>query len=387
MSSLEKIARAEPSGPSVFFRERAYAPVERQAFIRDILGLANALVDGPRYLILGVRDVGSVERVFVWLAEEEIAAAYKRYRAEISRFIEPALELDIQALEIDGAMVMVIALNDCEEPPYLLRENLSNAMREGSGWILRAKEPARLRRADLQELFRKTLLGSAHQPTIELGFAAKGLVEEITLGVLDLAELPSRIAGEKFRNLMEAKEASEDLSGGSATRIQRLVHAREFGGTAPFEKASDTALMRRLDAAPDEHWEADDYYQYETRAHKVNISVANIGNVELRGGLLTVDFPRVDGVEISEYVRLPPGSQSASPEGYPVVDNGENKTRIQTKIAVVPRHARIPAFAQPLRILVREEAAGCTLPVDYRLHAANLPEPLVGTLRVNIRTV
>ena len=58
MSSLEKIIRSRRAGPSVAFRERAYGSVERQGLIRDILALANALVDGSRYLSMGVRDGG-----------------------------------------------------------------------------------------------------------------------------------------------------------------------------------------------------------------------------------------------------------------------------------------------------------------------------------------
>ena len=232
---------------------------------------------------------------------------------------------------------------------------------------------------------KKTLLGPAHQPAIEVGFAAKGLVEELTLEVLDILELPSRVAGEKFRKLIEAKQASQDIAEGASTRIERLVHVREFGSTQPYQRASETSLMRRFDRAEDEHREADDYYEYEIRTHQINIGLTNVGDVDLRDGVLTLDFPRIDGLGISEYLRVAPGSELEPLEGYPKVDTGERQIRVQAKVSVAPRHSTVTAFSQPLRLWLRDAAAGHTLPVDYKLHAANLKEPVVGTLRIRVR--
>ncbi|MFP6827959.1 MAG: hypothetical protein VCC36_02740, partial [Gammaproteobacteria bacterium] len=92
MSSLEKIIRSRRAGPSVAFRERAFSSVERQGLVRDILGLANAMVDEPRYLIMGVRDGGPDDRSFVGISDEELDEAYERYQTQLSRYIEPVLK-------------------------------------------------------------------------------------------------------------------------------------------------------------------------------------------------------------------------------------------------------------------------------------------------------
>ena len=386
MSSLEKIIRSRRAGPSVAFRERAFGSVERQGLVRDILGLANAMVDEPRHLIMGVRDGGPNDRSFVGISDEELDEAYERHQTQLSRYIEPALRIDLETMELDGVPVAILALNDCAEQPYLLKENLSNSMREGSGWIRRDTRPIRLRRKDLQQLFERTSLSPAHHPTIQIGFTGEGHEEEITLTVLDLSELPSALAGEKFRKLMEAKQASHDAPGRSTTRLERLVHAREFGGTQPYQRTSKTSLKRRLDATEEEYHWADDYYVYETRTHQLNLSLANIGDVGLRDGLLTLDFPRVDGLGISEYIRIAPDSEDGEPpKGYPKIETGEHRIRVQAKVQSVPRRSTVPAFSQPLRIWVREPIAGRTLPVDYRLHSASLREPVVGTLRIHVR--
>jgi hypothetical protein len=102
MSSLEKTIRTARAGDSVVLRERPYAQVEKQAFLRDVIGLANALVDGPRYLILGVRDQGAHQREFVGMTEAEIAEGRKIYQALILKYVEPDLAIDFNALNLDG---------------------------------------------------------------------------------------------------------------------------------------------------------------------------------------------------------------------------------------------------------------------------------------------
>ena len=75
------------------------------------------MVDGPRYLILGVRDNGPAERVLVGIANDEIASAEACYEEEIERYIEPVLPIELHSLELDGSMLLMLALNHCSEPP------------------------------------------------------------------------------------------------------------------------------------------------------------------------------------------------------------------------------------------------------------------------------
>ncbi len=385
MSSLEKIARSVPAGASVFFRERPYAAVEKQALVRDVVGLANALVDGSRYLILGVRDQGPDQREFVGISDDEISEARKIYQSLILAYVEPDLALDLDIVELDGNAVAIFSLNRCDSPPYLLKQNLSNSMREGSGWILHEELPTRLRRPDMQTLFQKTLSGSAHQPKIEVGFVGKDLADELVLDALDLAQMPSKMAGDKFRKLMEAKQVARDVGARTLTHIQRLIHVREFGAAQPYENASDTSLKRRMTSTEEEHYWADDYYEYETRTHKVNLDLTNHGEVALRDGQLTLEFPRFDGFGVSEYLRTSPNDEEGIPTEYPSVSAGEKKIRIHTNVCAVPGGVTVPAFTEPLRIWAREPAKGRTLPVDFRLIGSGLSEPVTGTLRIRIR--
>lgn len=54
MNRLLKIARTATPGTSVQFRKDKYSSSGIRSFLRDVLAMANAPVDGPRYIIVGV---------------------------------------------------------------------------------------------------------------------------------------------------------------------------------------------------------------------------------------------------------------------------------------------------------------------------------------------
>ena len=168
------------------------------------------------------------------------------------------------------------------------------------------------------------------------------------------------------------------------TQIDRLVHAKIFGGDEPYEKRSSSSLVRQLETAEQEHEAADRYYEFEIRAHKVNVSLANVGDATLENASLVLDFPRIEGVGVADGIHGAPGGNAVTPEGYPVVDVGSRTIRVQSSVGQIQRGATVKAFAQPLRVWCREPAAGKTLPIDYVLHGRGLREPIAGTLRIHV---
>ena len=62
MNRLLKIARSGLPGTGVQFCEEAYGNAGIQRFLRDVLAMANASVDGNRYIVTGIRFDESGER-------------------------------------------------------------------------------------------------------------------------------------------------------------------------------------------------------------------------------------------------------------------------------------------------------------------------------------
>ena len=53
MNRLAKVAQSATPSTTVQFRKNAYGRAGVEAFLRDVIAMANASVDGPRYIITG----------------------------------------------------------------------------------------------------------------------------------------------------------------------------------------------------------------------------------------------------------------------------------------------------------------------------------------------
>ena len=68
----------------------------------------------------------------------------------------------------------------------------------------------------------------------------------------------------------------------------------------------------------------------------------------------------------------------------PLVDASQRRYVVQTRVNQIAAGRSRAVFREPLRILLRERAAGRTLLIDYKLQCRDLPRPLQGTLRINV---
>lgn len=384
MSRLDELIRLETASSGVAFRERAYGAIERQGLLRDLIAMANASVGGERVIFMGVRDVVGGDREFVGVSDEAVAEARQLYQSLATRFVEPPLDIRVKTMQVEGVTILALVLGQCDDPPYLLTRSVSNTMRIGNGWIRKGTECSRLTRADIQRMFEEKFLGTSGTADIQVGFPGKVLQSEIALEVLPLDARPSEVAGERIRHMLEARSTSKEVFGRTLTRIERLVHAKLFGGDEPYEAHSSSSLVKRLDNTALEYEAADRHYELEDRTHKLDVWLANVGDAHVEGAALVLDFPLLKGAGVVEYPIETPGSDPLSLTGYPVVDAGSRTTRVQASIGRIPRGETVKAFPVPLRVWFREPAAGKTLPLDFTLHGKGLREPIAGTLRIHV---
>lgn len=384
MSEIDQLVRFEVANSAVEFRERAYGDKDRQEFLRDLLGLANAEVDGPRYLFVGVSDTLGGDRSIVGVPEADAARLHKLTRRLVDDFIEPLLDLQVDERLIDGERVVAIILRDCTDPPYLLKRNASSAMRVGSGWIRRGTEFRRIGRADLQRIFESKLLSRSATAELRIGFAGRLVEQVLHLPALPLEQLPSEVASGKIRQLLAAKQVADEQCTDERTRMQRLVHAQLFGASGAYQPESERTLMQRLEQASEEHEAADRYYAFEERAHKVNLVVENVGRAPFEHGTLVLDFPRMDGFEVIDRLWPPPDGPQPVAAAYPTVDVGPRTVRVQTTVSPIAPGSRGMAFDEPLRLGIREDGAGNVVPINFTLYGGSVRAPISGALRIHI---
>ncbi len=384
MSSLDQLVRFEVANSAVAFRARAYGADDRLELLRDLSGLANAAVKGSRHLILGVEDTVGGDRKFIGISDAAHAEVHGLCTQLVNDFLDPPLPVRIEELIVDGKKIVVVVLLDCSGQPYLLKTNASGSMRQGSGWIRQGTEYRRLMRNDFQRIFEEKLLTRDARADVRIGFAGTILQTALELPVMRLDQLPSRLAGNKVRRMLEARQAAQNSPGEEISRIQRLVHAQVFGPDEVYRPNSTTTLVEMLDSADDEFEIADLYYAYEERSHKLNLDLENLGDSVFEGGTLVLDLPRIEGVELADRIWPSPDASQPVPDGYPALELGPRTVRLKTPVGPIQPGAKSMALRQPLRLCLRAPAIGRTIPIAFSLHSRSLRAPLSGSLQIHI---
>lgn len=385
MSKLDQLVRHENAHSGLAFRKMPYGGGDREALLIDLLALANAQVAGPRLLVLGVHDEVGGKRRLKGVNPGALVELIAAYRRTVAQYIEPALEISMRSLTVQDRTVAVIVLGDCGRQPYVVRESLSKRVRRGDGWIRRGTEQARLGREDLEAMFKGGTLAGSMGCEIQVLFAGRALSPRLELPALSLSKKPSEVAGERIRGMLEAKQAAHDRLGQTNTQLNRLAHARLFGADKPYETHTPESLLAQLAGSEAEHAAADRYYEYELRAHKVNLLVVNLGDGPLNNASLILEIPAMDGVDVARrMVPAPSVDEANMPLGYPTVESTAQGFRIQSRVGRIDSGARLAVFRQPLRLLLRQAAVGRNLPFDYIVLGKELREPLRGSLHVQI---
>ena len=254
----------------------------------------------------------------------------------------------------------------------------------GSGWIRRGSRQRPLLRKDLQRIFEDKFRIPDASKDIRVAFPGRVPREDITLPVLLLDAMPSALAARRLVRMLDAQRLSKEVLGRTDTRIARLVHAQVSNAEEAYQSYGATTLVQRLRQSPGEYDVADAHYEFETRAHKVNLLVVNSTDSVLSNVVLVAKIPRVEGVGVVERIHAAPGDKAPLRERYPLVDSGPRFTTVQVGGLSVPRSATVDAFSEPLRLCLREAAVGKTIPLTYTLHGRGLAVPIRGMLRIHV---
>jgi hypothetical protein len=214
-------------------------------------------------------------------------------------------------------------------------------------------------------------------------FQGNDLSDRIELPALSVRKLPSELAAERLRALLETKQQSRDVFGQTQSHIARLVHARHFGPDMPYHNHSDDSLVQSLETVEHDFRAADDHYLYEVRAHKLNLIVLNTLGTNLNNARLKLTLPRMAGLGISDRVYAENDNEIA-PTAYPEVIETERATIVKTELGTVCRDDPTHAFREPIRLWAREKCAGRTALVNYELTADELDSAVIGSLTIDL---
>lgn len=388
MNRLTHIARSATPDSGIQFQKQPYGAKGVESFLRDVLAIANASVDGPRYIVIGSDFDGRGRRRVHPVSEKDFAGK-PPYQSLANEYIEPPLRLHYKRVSLDGKRIGIFELGDCQDRPYMMRIDYSETLRRGDAYMRVGDTAMKMGRPQLQTLFEKTFRDSVSGEDIEVGFAGDIIHKSLTLPSRNLEKLPSAVAAGKLEELVRAQLNSS--SSGSTSIVARLVHARLFGSDDPYVSRTPDELMKEMEQIQHEYREHDRHFLFETNRQEVQLIVYNQGGEAIVDASIHLVLPKDDDLYVAD--RLPKIQRNeklvdrlaGELAAYPAVRFHEKSIHITHKIGDIGVGEPIEVFACPLRVCVGPGLIGRRFGMRYALHGQNLRSPAKGALRLNFR--
>ena len=385
MNPLSRIVRSATPCTAVQFRKDAYGRQGVAAFLRDVMAMANAPVEGPRFIVVGVEfDTGNRKRLFD--IDREDFSGKPAYQALVSEHIEPPVRIRYRPVSVEGKRVGVFEIGDCQDRPYMMRIDFSERLRRGDAYIRVNESAVKMGRRQLQALFERKFRDSVSSANIEVGFAGEIIHKDLRLATTCVDALPSLVANRKLRELIDAK--AQAAASAANTMVARLTHARLFGSDSPYEDRSREDIVAEMRQAERRYCDQDGYFLYEQHRQEIQVVVYNQGDEPLRDASVSLVLPNHDQLYVAE--RLPKRPQKdcfadrspAEQAEYPAVTLRADSILVTAKLGDVEPGAPVKMFAAPLRLCAGHALAGRRIGIRYSVFAQNLRSPAAGTLRL-----
>ena len=385
MNRLSNIARtATPSG-GIQFRASAYGTAGTRDFLRDLIAMANAPIEGNRYIVTGIgfSDTGAKR---VRGVDASDFTGKPSYQALANEFIEPPIRVRYQAVKIDDKVVGVYEIGDCQDRPYMLRIDHSETLRRGDAYVRRNDSAIKMGRRQLQAQFEAKFRESVSAEQIEIGFPGEIIHKDQPLPVCDLGQLPSAVASAKLQEMLSIK--SGRAAPGSTSMLARLTHARLFGSDNPYEDRSKEELLDEMRRIGEQYAPHDAHFLFEQNARPVQLVVFNQGDEPIRDASISMVMPNHSNLHVASELPARPRNghfvarNSQEQGGYPSVNLTDDSVHIAHKLGDIPPGEFIEVFETPVRLCAGQDLRGRRFGIQYALFAQNLRAPAKGRLRL-----
>ena len=385
MDHLLKIARSATPETGVQFRSHAYGQEGIRAFLRDVLAMANAAVEGNRHIVVGV-DFDDKGRKRTHDVDKEDFSGKPSYQSLANEYIEPPIRIRYKPVSFDGKRVGVFEIGDCQDRPYMMRMDFDERLRRGDAYKRVKDAPVKMGRRQLMELFEHKFRDSVSAGDIEVGFPGEIIHKEVTIATCDLSRMPSALASQKLEEMLRIRNMSR--SSGSTTMVARLTHARLYGTEDPYEHRSPEEIMNELREIRTKYRHQDAHFLFDEGAQALQLVVYNQGEEPILDASLSLALPNHNSFYVADappkrivnerYVDRTPDEIAA----YPAVALKDDAVQIMAKIGDIPPGEPVEVFGTAPLMCIGNDLAGRRFGIRYVLHGQNLRAPAKGQLKL-----
>jgi len=359
---------------------------EPAELVKEVIGLANADVEGPRYILFGVNP-GAIEGSKVVGIKDDAAAALKKAHRVISAQIEPVVSLAFIFDRINGKLAGALEIDGGDDGPFVPGEDFAADSSGEKTWVREGRE---LRVVDISDLGSTDQHESTEEteedgpaelletPSIDVGFNEDPDCDCIDLSIPDTSSPPFVGEKESLGDQAGLKETFKNAVNTMTTKIVSLARGR-----SKDDADTSTDVVK---AAQDLITESENHYYYEEKALQVNFSVLNKGSHPVDELHIEFGFPKIEDFDIADRIHMSPFDKSTHPatknQGYPDVERGKKGFIVRNKIGVLEPGVPTPALKCPLRMAIGPGAQKRKVAILYTLRRA---DEIVGEGRLKIK--
>jgi len=330
---------------------------EPAELVREVLGLANADVDGPRYILFGINPGGMEGKKVVGIKDDAVTALKKAHR-EISAQIEPVVALAFIFDRINGKLAGALEIDGGEDGPFAPGNGASTELSNGQTWVRQGRDLRVVDISDLgpvdghestEESDQETPAELLEIPDINVGFGEDPDCDLIELSIPDTSDPP--FVGEKD-NPDDETSLTQTLKNAVNTMTTRIAGlARGLSTDADADSSTDV-----VKAAQDLITDTENHYYYEEKALQLNFSVFNTGSQPVDDLHIEFGFPKLDDFDVADRIHMSPFDKSVHPatrnKGYPKVEHARTGIIVRNRIGVLQPAVPTPALKSSIRMAV-----------------------------------
>jgi len=367
---------------------------DQEELVQEVIGLANADVDGPRNILFGINSGALDGGGIVGISESAMADLKKAHRM-ISALIEPVLHLAFIYDMINGKLVGTLEIDGCDDGPYIVAKSQSERLTQGQCWIREGRElsvvrPDELSQNDGSEADKKPAK-MGKPPPISVGFNEEPDCELLEMDIPDASDPPFPEQVQEARQPSDLKKTIREKIGTVTTRILRIGGLQENNpATKPDESASDTEI-RELEGTATVLAEANDHYFFEEKALRLNLCVCNRGSEPVENVSITLGFPRLPGFDVVDRIHTSPFDKRAQNEarkaGYPNIERRDDAIMVRGSIDRLSPGDPTQAFRCELRMAVAPRMKRKKIAILYTLQGEGKQTLAKGRLKIKFGQV
>jgi hypothetical protein len=359
---------------------------EPSELVKEVIGLANADVEGPRYILFGVNP-GAIDGSKVVGIKDDAAAALKKAHRVISAQIEPVVSLAFIFDRINGKLAGALEIDGSEDGPFVPGEDFAADSSGKKTWVREGRELRVVDISDLGSFDVDESTGETEEdapaelletPSIDVGFNEEPGCDLIELSIPDTSDPPFIGEKENLGDQAGLKETLKNAVNTMTTRIVSLARGRsenDDGDSADVVKAAQDLIT-----------ESENHYYYEEKALQLNFSVLNTGSHPVDDLHIEFGFPKIEDLDIADRIHMSPFDKSSHPatrnQGYPDVERGRQGFIVRNRIGVLQPDVPTPALKCPLRMAAGPGAQKRKMAVLYTLRRG---DEIVGEGRLKIK--